>query len=382
MRVLADFDWAGRAALLRADLNVPLANGRIADDARIEASLTSIRTLLAAGAGVLVLSHFGRPREGAPEAAFSLAPVAGRLSELLALPVVFLPTLTHGRRPAAGEVMLLENTRFNTGEKENSAKLAQAYARLGDTFVMDAFASAHRAEASTVALASAASQGCCAGQLLAAELASLERALAAPARPLVAVIGGAKISTKLPLLDRLASLADTVITGGGIANTLLAASGTKVGRSLDEPSCHEDCRRLLARHADKFLLPNDVVVATNIAATSATTVAATSVADDAMILDVGTATCARLTAVIATAGTIIWNGALGMFENPVFAGGTRALAQAITASAAFSLAGGGETVACLRQFGLADKLGYLSTGGGAFLEFVEGRELPAVAALN
>lgn len=382
MRSLHDFDWRGKTALLRADLNVPMHAGRIADDTRIRATLPTVQKLLRLGAGVVVFSHLGRPVAGRPEAAFSLAPVAARMEELLGRKICFEPDLDRSVRAASGKAVMMENTRFNIGETENSCELAARYAELGDIFVMDAFASAHRSEASTVALAAAAQGGCCAGLLLKAEIEQLDRALNNPGRPLVAAVGGAKIAGKLPVLCKLAAIADTVIVGGGAANAMLSATGTNVGASIDDKDMHATCRRLAEEHGGKILLPVDAVVGASPESETAQTKDIGSVRDGEMILDAGPASRKLFAEAIKGARTVIWNGALGVFENPLFAAGTRELAQAIAASPAYTVAGGGETAASANMFGIIDKLDCLSTGGGAFLEFVEGRELPAIAALG
>ena len=379
MRRLGEIELAAKVALVRCDFNVPIQAGEIADATRIEASLPTLRHVLAAGAGIVALSHLGRPEEGAGDPALSLEPVAARLAAELGLKVGFAK-LAEAKRPAAGEVLLLENTRFNPGEKANDPRLAGRYAALGDVFVMDAFASAHRAESSTSALAAQAAERC-AGLLLAAELDALGKALDAPRRPLVVVIGGAKVSTKLRVIERLAELADKLIVGGGIANTFLLAQGKEVGASLVEEAMLASCQDNLARHPAKFVLPDDVVIAGSLA-DAAAVVASDAVAGDQAIFDVGPQSIARMQEVIAAAGTVIWNGALGVFEQPGFAAGTKALAAALAASPAYSLAGGGETLGAINAFGAASGIDYLSTGGGAFLEFVEGRELPGVVALG
>lgn len=380
MQRLADIDFASKVALVRADLNVPLDGTTITDDNRIQASLPSIKAILANGGSCVVMSHLGRPKEGAPDAALSLAPVATRLSELLDQPVE-LVELAAAQRPAAGTVILLENTRFNVGEKANDMQLAQQYAQLGDIFVMDAFASAHRAEASTAALASAAAQAC-PGLLLDKEISNLTRALQEPARPLLAIVGGAKISTKLTVLDSLARLADALIVGGGIANTFLAAQGCEVGKSLVEMDMLDTCRKLLDEHGDKLSLPTDVVVAESLDAASGRVCSTTDVTASEMILDAGPAAMEHFCSQVAHAGTLVWNGALGVFEKEAFANGTRTLATAIAASNGFSLAGGGETVAAAYLYGIQNRIDYMSTGGGAFLEFIEGKQLPGLQALQ
>lgn len=380
MRNLDEQDFYGKVALVRVDFNVPLSDGKVADDARIRASLPSLRKIIADGGGCVVMSHLGRPQEGAFTASLSLAPVATRLAELLGMQVQ-LQSLEEAQRPKAGEILLLENTRFNTGEKGNAIALAKSYAKLGDVFVMDAFASSHRAEASTVALAKVAAT-CCAGKLLLAEIEALHKALKKPARPLLVILGGAKISTKLTVFDNLASLADNVIVGGGIANTFLAAKGLAVGTSLVETSMVDLCGQLLKRHGDKIHLPTDVVVAISPTASGHAVRQCSDTQANEMILDVGPDSLASFSTMVAKAATIIWNGALGVFEQEAFSAGTRSLACAIAEADAFSLAGGGETVAAANLYQVADQIDCLSTGGGAFLEFVEGKELPGLKALQ
>jgi len=384
---LADLDLQGKRVFIRADLNVPLdESGRIADDTRIRASLPGIRLALERGAAVLVTSHLGRPTEGEPKPQDTLAPVAERLSELLGRPVPLIRNWVDGGFTVKpGEVVLLENCRLNQGEKKNSAELAAKMARLCDVYVFDAFGTAHRAEATTEALARAAKVAC-AGPLVTAELEALGKALHAPARPLVAIVGGSKVSTKLTILDRLADKVDQLIVGGGIANTFMLAAGQPIGKSLAERDLVPEARRIidkLTRRGASVPLPTDVVVAKEFSATAAaTTKAAKEVADDDMILDIGPETAKHLAALIGRASTVVWNGPVGVFEFEPFSGGTRALAQAIAASQAMSIAGGGDTVAAIAKFGVADKIGYISTAGGAFLEFLEGKTLPAVAALE
>ncbi|MDI3260601.1 MAG: phosphoglycerate kinase [Sinobacteraceae bacterium] len=384
---LADLDLKGKRVFIRADLNVPLdESGRIADDTRIRASLPGIRLALERGAAVLVTSHLGRPTEGEPKPQDTLAPVAERLSELLGRPVPLIRNWVDGGFTVKpGEVVLLENCRLNQGEKKNSAELAAKMARLCDVYVFDAFGTAHRAEATTEALARAAKVAC-AGPLVTAELEALGKALHAPARPLVAIVGGSKVSTKLTILDSLADKVDQLIVGGGIANTFMLAAGQPIGKSLAERDLVPEARRIidkLTRRGASVPLPTDVLVAKEFSATAAaTTKAAKEVADDDMILDIGPETAKHLAALIGRAGTVVWNGPVGVFEFEPFSGGTRALAQAIAASQAMSIAGGGDTVAAIAKFGVADKIGYISTAGGAFLEFLEGKTLPAVAALE
>jgi phosphoglycerate kinase len=370
---------------MREDLNVPVEDGAVRSDARLRAALPSIQVALAAGASVLLCSHLGRPTEGASaaeEPAFSLAPVAARLEALLGQPVPLLPSLAaaEAEPPAPGSVALLENIRWEVGEKADDDALAARLAGLCDIFVMDAFGTAHRAQASTHGVMRHAAQ-VCAGPLLCAELDALGQALHTPARPLVAIVGGSKVSTKLTVLERLAEVADQVIVGGGIANAFIAAAGHSVGASLLEPELVSAAAELAKKVA--IPVPEDVVVAKGFAADAPHRVCAVDqVADDEMILDIGPATAAAYGELIAQAGTVLWNGPVGVFEFPAFSAGTEALARAIAASSAFSIAGGGDTLAAIDQFAIADQLGYISTGGGAFLEFVEGKTLPAVAALS
>ena len=382
---MADLDLKGKRVLIREDLNVPVQNGVVTSDARIRAALPTIRLALEKGARVMLLSHLGRPEEGGFEAKFSLAPVAAKLSELLGKPVALVQNWLEGAAVAPGAVVLCENVRFNKGEKKDSEALARQMAALCDVFVMDAFGTAHRAEASTHGVAKFAPVAC-AGPLLVAELEALERALAKPARPLVAIVAGSKVSTKLTILESLLTKVDKLIVGGGIANTFLAATGVKVGKSLYEKDMLEIANRLLlqarARGAE-IPLPVDVVVARELAATAHADVRPVNqVGDDEMILDIGPDTAEQLAEVLKSAGTIIWNGPVGVFEFDQFGEGTHAIAQAIARSKAFSLAGGGDTLAAIEKYGVQDGISYISTGGGAFLEFVEGKTLPAVAVLE
>ena len=382
---MTDLDLKGKRVLIREDLNVPVHNGVVTSDARIRAALPTIRLALEKGARVMLLSHLGRPEEGRFEAEFSLAPVAAKLSELLGKPVPLLQNWLEGAAVAPGTVVLCENVRFNKGEKKDNEALARQMAALCDVFVMDAFGTAHRAEASTHGVAKFAPLAC-AGPLLVAELEALERALAKPARPLVAIVAGSKVSTKLTILESLLTKVDKLIVGGGIANTFLAATGVKVGKSLYEKDMLEIANRLLlqarARGAE-IPLPVDVVVAREFAATAHADVRPVNqVGDDEMILDIGPDTAELLAEVLKSAGTIIWNGPVGVFEFDQFGEGTHAIAQAIARSKAFSLAGGGGTLAAIEKYGVEDGISYISTGGGAFLEFVEGKTLPAVAVLE
>jgi len=379
VRLMTDLDLTGRRVLIREDLNVPLRDGNITNDARLRAAAPSILQALAQGAAVMVMSHLGRPSEGEWTAEASLAPIAARLSELIGRDVL-LAKEWRNVAPLPGDVVLLENVRFNLGESADDAALAADYASLCDVFVMDAFGTAHRAQASTHGVARAAPLAC-AGPLLAAELTALERALTDAQRPMLAVVGGAKVSTKLEVLDNLSSRCDSLIVGGGIANTFLAAAGYPIGKSLHEADLVDTARRLMDKV--EIPLPIDVVVAPSVEeARSASVKLAAEVSDDDMILDVGPQTAAQIGARVREAATILWNGPLGVFEYDAFAEGTRVLAEAIAASEGFSLAGGGDTLAAIDQFGVADQVSYISTGGGAFLEYVEGRTLPAVAVLS
>lgn len=374
---------AGKRVLIREDLNVPVADGQVTSNARIVAVLPTLRAALDAGAAVMVASHLGRPTEGesaTSEPAYSLAPVAVRLGELLGRDVPLVEDWLDGVEVAPGQLALLENVRFLVGEKANDDALARRMAALCDVYVMDAFATAHRAQASTHGVARHAPVAC-AGPLLAAELDALAKALEAPARPLVAIVGGAKVSTKLEVLDRLAEIADRIIVGGGIANTFIAAAGHPVGKSLYEPDLLDSARRIAAKV--DIPLPVDVMTAPALEADQPATLRRLDeVGADEMILDVGPETARALKAGLQDAGTILWNGPLGVFEFDQFAEGTRLLAEAIATSAAFSIAGGGDTLAAIDKYGVADQVSYISTGGGAFLEFVEGKTLPAVEILE
>ena len=385
VRRMADQALAGKRVMIREDLNVPVDGGVVTSDARIRAALPTIRAALEQGARVIVLSHLGRPKEGEFSAENSLAPVATRLGELLGQPVRLQRDWLDGLECAPGEVVLCENVRFNKGEKKDDESLARRMAALCDVFVMDAFGTAHRAEASTHGVARFAPIAC-AGPLLVGELDALERALARPARPLVAIVAGSKVSTKLTVLESLLAKVDKLIVGGGIANTFLAATGVPVGKSLHEPDMLDTARALLAqakaRGAD-IPLPTDVVVATEFAPTAIATVRpVAAVGADELILDIGPQTAGVLAELLQSAGTILWNGPVGVFEFDQFGGGTRAIAEAIARSPAFSLAGGGDTLAAIEKYGVEQGISYISTGGGAFLEFVEGKTLPAVAALE
>jgi phosphoglycerate kinase len=382
---MSELELAGKRVLIREDLNVPVADGRVTSDARIRAALPTLRLAVESRARVLVMSHLGRPKEGTRDPSLSLAPVAKRLSELLQQPVRLAEEWIDGVEAASGEVVLLENVRFNKGEKGDDEGLARRMAALCDIFVMDAFGTAHRAEASTHGVARFASIAC-AGPLLVRELEALETALAKPKRPLVAVVGGSKVSTKLAVLEKLIETVDQLVVGGGIANTFLAARGLPVGKSLHEPEMLDVARRLLAQAEKREVaipIPIDVVVASEISATAKASVKlATEVASADMILDIGPRTSVEVAEIIMKAGTVIWNGPLGVFEFDQFGAGTRVLAQAIAHSRAFSIAGGGDTLAAIEKYGVTGEISYISTGGGAFLEFVEGKTLPAVAMLE
>ena len=387
LKRLADVDVQGKRVFIRADLNVPQDDqGAITDDTRIRASVPAIRDALDRGAAVMVTSHLGRPTEGQFSQADSLAPVARRLAELLGRQVPLIRDWVDGGAWHAnlkpGEAVLLENCRFNKGEKKDDETLARKMARLCDVYVNDAFATAHRAEATTHGIARFAPVAC-AGPLLAAELDALGRALAQPKRPLVAVVGGAKVSTKLTALKALAAKVDLLIVGGGIANTFILAAGGSIGKSLAEPDLVGEAKAILVAFPGKVPVPVDVVIAREFTATAAPVLKAVeNVGTDDMILDIGPQTILALRSLIARAGTIVWNGPLGVFEFDAFAAGTRELARAIAESPAFSIAGGGDTIAAINKFGVADRIGYISTAGGAFLEFLEGKTLPAVAILE
>lgn len=383
---MQDIDLAGKRVLIREDLNVAVNDGKVGNDTRIRAALPTINQALAAGATVILMSHLGRPEEGVPISAqqeFSLQPVASHLAELLQREVTLVTDyLDNPASVAAGKgaVVLLENVRINTGEKADDEALARQYAALCDVFVMDAFGTAHRAQASTHGVARFAAQAC-AGPLLARELEALERSLHAPERPMLAIVGGAKVSSKLQVLKSLADKVDQLIVGGGIANTFLLASGLDIGKSLCEPELVDTARALMQQTS--IPLPTDVVVASEFAADATATVKAVNeIAPDEMILDVGPETARQFAALVGQMKTILWNGPLGVFEFDQFAGGTRTIAKAIADSEAYSLAGGGETIAAIDKFGVTADISYISTGGGAFLEYVEGTELPAVKVLK
>ena len=376
---MSDLELSGKRVLIREDLNVPIRGGVITNDARLRAAVPTLNAALDQGAAVMVMSHLGRPVEGEWQEEVSLAPIAEHLSDLLGRDVL-LAREWRRAAPLPGDVVLLENVRFNYGEAANAGDLATDYAALCDVFVMDAFGTAHRAQASTHGVAQCAPIAC-AGPLLHAELAALERALHEAERPMLAVVGGSKVSTKLKVLETLADRCDSLVVGGGIANTFLAAAGYPVGQSLCEWDLIDTARALMAQV--DIPMPIDVVVAPGMeAGDQATTKLAAEVSDDDMILDVGPKTAASIAERISKAATILWNGPLGVFEEEPFAGGTKVLAEAIAASPGFSLAGGGDTLAAIDQFGVSEGISYISTGGGAFLEYVEGKILPAVAALN
>jgi len=380
IKKMTDLDLAGKRVLIREDLNVPVRDGVISSDARIRAALPTIRAAAEAGARVMLMSHLGRPQEGEYDEAASLKPVADYLSEELGAPVRLVQDYLNGVDVAEGEVVLFENVRFNKGEKKDDETLARQYAALCDVFVMDAFGTAHRAQASTHGVARFAPEAC-AGPLLAAELDALGKALDHPAKPVVAIVGGSKVSTKLDVLNALSQVCDQIIVGGGIANTFLAAAGHPVGKSLCEHDLIDTARDIASRV--EIPLPVDVVVASEFSETAeATTKTIDAVSDSDMILDVGPETAGKFSELLKNARTILWNGPVGVFEFDQFGNGTKALAQAIADSDGFSLAGGGDTVAAVDKYGVADRISYISTGGGAFLEFVEGKTLPAVAVLE
>jgi len=386
VKTMTDLDLAGKRVLIREDLNVPIAGGEVTSDQRIRSALPTLQAAISAGAAVMVMSHLGRPEEGEYSDEASLAPVAARLGELLEREVRFEKHYLDGEVSAApGDVVLLENVRFNRGEKADDEALARRYAALCDVFIMDAFGTAHRAQASTHGVARFAPEAC-AGPLLQAELEALGRAMENPARPLVAIIGGSKVSTKLTVLEALSGVVDKLIPGGGIANTFLAAAGHDVGRSLFEADLVDEAARLMEKARDKggsIPVPGDVVVASAPSADAEARVKPVSeVAGDDMILDIGPDTARRYAELLEDAGTIVWNGPVGVFEHDQFGKGTEAIARAVAASSAYSIAGGGDTIAAIDKYGVADSISYISTGGGAFLEFLEGQTLPAVAALE
>ena len=388
---LNDIDVSGKTVLIREDLNVPLKDGKIANDARLKASLPTIQLALDKGAAVIVCSHLGRPDPSNPEAKYSLQPVADYLGDALGKPVKLVTDYAQNNVTVApGEVVLLENVRFNAGEKKNDAALSERYAALCDVFVMDAFGTAHRAEASTEGVIAKAKTAC-AGPLLAAELDALAKALDNPAKPMLAIVGGSKVSTKLDVLKSLAKICDQIIVGGGIANTFLAAKGANVGASLYEADMVETAKSIMQE--THVLLPDEVVVAKksqidfddflgSLESADAVTKAVNTIADDEMILDISASSAAKLADAIKNAKTILWNGPVGVFEVDKFGEGTKIVSEAVAASEGFSIAGGGDTLAAIDKYKVADKVSYTSTGGGAFLEFVEGKTLPAVHALS
>ena len=377
---MTDLDLAGKRVLIRADLNVPVKEGKVTSDARIRASLPTIELALKQGAKVMVTSHLGRPTEGEYNEEFSLLPVVNYLKDKLNSPVRLAKDYLDGVEVAEGELVVLENVRFNKGEKKDDETLAKKYASLCDVFVMDAFGTAHRAQASTHGVAKFADVAC-AGPLLAEELDALGKALKEPARPMVAIVGGSKVSTKLTVLDSLSKIADQLIVGGGIANTFVAAQGHNVGKSLYEADLVDEAKRLLG--TCDIPVPTDVRVATEFSETAeATLKSVNDVKDGEQILDIGDVSAQKLADILKNAKTILWNGPVGVFEFPNFRKGTEIVANAIADSEAFSIAGGGDTLAAIDLFGISDKISYISTGGGAFLEFVEGKVLPAVAMLE
>ena len=377
---MTDVDLAGKRVLIREDLNVPIKNGAVSSDARIRAALPTIELALKAGAKVIVMSHLGRPTEGEFDEQFSLAPVAKHLATLLKRDVPVIKDWRDGVELADGELAVLENVRFNVGEKKDDQALSKAYASLCDVFVMDAFGTAHRAQASTHGVAKFADIAC-AGPLLAGELDALSKALAEPARPMVAIVGGSKVSTKLTVLETLADVVDQLVVGGGIANTFLAASGQPVGQSLCEHDLIPAAKTLMEKTA--IPVPTDVVTGKAFSETAeATLKAASDVESDDMIFDIGPDSAEAIAEILKNAKTILWNGPVGVFEFDQFGGGTEALSRAIADSKAFSVAGGGDTLAAIDKYDIADKVSYISTGGGAFLEYVEGKVLPAVAMLE
>jgi len=376
---MAEVDLRGKRVFIRADLNVPIEDGRISDDTRIRASVPGIKLALERGAAVMVTSHLGRPTEGELKPEDSLAPVAKRLAELLGRDVPVVKDWVKGVDVKPGQVVMLENCRVNKGEKKDDESLARKIAGLCDVYVNDAFGTAHRAEATTHGVTRFAKVAC-AGPLMAAELDALGKALANPARPLVAIVAGSKVSTKLTILDALAKKVDSLIVGGGIANTFLLAAGKPIGKSLAERDLAGEAKKIMK--ATKVPLPTDVVVAASLEAKQGTVKSVDAVSDAEMILDVGPETAKTFAAALEKAGTIVWNGPVGVFENDAFAKGTETLARAIAKSKAYTIAGGGDTVAAINKFGIAGDIDYISTAGGAFLEFLEGKTLPAVAALE
>jgi phosphoglycerate kinase len=378
-RRMSDVDLRGKRVFIRADLNVPIEDGRITDDTRIRASVPAIEQALKQGAAVMVTSHLGRPAEGVLKPEDSLMPVAQRLSELLKKPVPLVKDWVNGVEVKPGQVVVLENARANKGEKKDDEALARKIAALADVYVNDAFGTAHRAEATTHGAARFAPVAV-AGPLMAAELDALGKALANPARPLVAIVGGSKVSTKLSVLEELVKKVDRLIVGGGIANTFLLAAGKPIGKSLAEPQLVDDAKRIFS--TGRVPLPTDVVVGKSLDDTNPKTKSVDAVSGDDMILDIGPKTAQAYAAELAKAGTIVWNGPVGVFEKEPYAQGTQTLARAVAGAKGFSIAGGGDTVAAINKYGIADKVDYVSTAGGAFLEFLKGKTLPAVAALE
>jgi len=380
-----DLDLSGKRVLIRQDLNVPIKDGKVTSDARIRASLPTIQQAHAAGAVVMLMSHIGRPKEGVYDEAFSLKPVAEHLSTLLGKEVRLEKDWLNGIDAQAGDIILCENVRFNVGEKADDDELAKKMAALCDVFVMDAFGTAHRAQASTHGVAKFAKIAC-AGPLLSTELDALAKALFEPAQPMLAIVGGAKVSTKLTVLDSMLDKVDQLIVGGGIANTFIAAQGHSVGQSLYEPDLIEDAKALMRKaeaNGASIPVPVDVVCAKAFSETAEATVKLVAdVEDDDLILDVGPATAKQYAEIVKSAGTIVWNGPLGVFEFDQFAGGTKTLAEAIAQSEGFSIAGGGDTLAAVDKYNITEQVSYISTGGGAFLEFLEGKDLPAVTVLQ
>ncbi len=382
---MADLDLNGKRVLIREDLNVPVKEGKVTSDARIRAALPTIKLALKKGAKVMVMSHLGRPTEGEYDEAFSLAPVVNYLNDALEQTVRLEKDYLEGVDVADNEVVVFENVRFNAGEKKNDEALSKKLAALCDVYVMDAFGTAHRAQASTHGVGLFADVAC-AGPLLAAELDALGKALDNPARPLVAIVGGSKVSTKLTVLDSLSKVVDQLVTGGGIANTFIAAAGHPVGKSLFEADLIDEANKLSAAakaNNGEIPIPTDVVVGNEFSESAVATLKdVNEVTDQDMIFDIGPDTANQLAKIIANAGTVVWNGPVGVFEFDQFGNGTRAIADAIANSNAFSIAGGGDTLAAIDKYGIADKVSYISTGGGAFLEFLEGKKLPAVAMLE
>jgi phosphoglycerate kinase len=382
---MSDLKLKNKRVLIREDLNVPIKNGEVVSNLRVRSAIPTIKLALKGGAKVMIMSHLGRPEEGVFDEHFSLAPVARELSKLLKMDIPLIQNWTHGFSMDNHSVVLLENVRFNNGELNNTQELAKKMAHLCDVFVMDAFATSHRSEASTCGIIQYAPIAC-AGPLLINELEALQNIMQSPARPIVAIVGGSKVSTKLTLLDSLSQKVDTLIIGGGIANTFIAAEGYTVGRSLYEPDLIDEAERLTEnakKHGGEIPVPTDVVVADKLAEDAEASVRLVSQVDDyEKILDIGPDTVKKLVGIIKKAKTILWNGPVGAFEIEQFATGTKAIANAIAASKGFSVAGGGDTLAAIEKYHIADKIGYISTGGGAFLSFLEGKALPAITALE